>query len=301
MAIRPPDQPARPVAYTSPCFCHTLVAFGACDQGFLSGREGVVRMDTSPRNRTRSPVEDVLLSAPERGAASSFDNAVSAILPEKERRNYPDASKFEIPVEELRRLANNRGAPIRSSSGRRLLRTFFGFLIAASVGVLATVAWQHNGDVAKKTISSWTVVSLDWLRAKRPPDLDTTAEKDASTVSGRTPGNDAPAAFPQTASELEPRLIQKLKSIAANLAALKQSVDELSAKQERLSSKIEDHKAADQQIRPKTPPPRKRIPTAPPRPDAESVSPQPLPAPPASSLPPAASIPRPTSVVGEGQ
>ena len=258
-------------------------------------------METLSRNKTRSPVEDVLFSAPERGATRSFDNTVSPLLAGKVIRTDPDASNFEIPVEELRRLANNHTARIRPSVGRRLLRTFFSFLIAASVGVAATVAWQHHGDEADKMVRNWTVASLGWLSslltAKRLPfDLDTTAEKTASTASERAASNEAPSTAPETAVGL----VQKLKSIAGNLAALKQSVAELTAKQEQMSLKIENLQAADQQIRPKLPPPRKRMPAPPRRPNAESLSPQPLPPPPSSSLP-STSIPRPPSALGEGQ
>jgi hypothetical protein len=292
-------------ACSSPCFCHTLVAFHACLQQASSRiREGVVRMPTLSRNKTRSPVEDVLFSARDRGPPHSFDNGLSPLLVGEERRTDPGASKFEIPVEELRRLANNHASPIRPSIGRRLLRTFFSFLIAVSVGVAATVAWQHHGDEANKMVRNWTVASLGWLSSlltaqRLPPDLDTTAEKTASTVSGQA-ANDAPAPFLQTTPEMATGLVQKLESIAENLAALKQSVAELTAKQEQMALKIENLRAADQQIRGKTPPPRKRIPTASRRPSAESVAPQPLPAPPPSSLPPPA-IPRPPSVISEDQ
>jgi hypothetical protein len=255
-------------------------------------------MEISPKNRTRSPVEDVLLSAPER-RATSFDTVASPILPENERPTALDESKVDIPVEELRRLANNHAGPIRRSRGRRLSRAFFGFLIAALVGAAATVAWQRHGDAADRIVKDWTVVSLNWLSSWRPQRRDTTTEKAASAVYRRTAGDDA--VVPRTPLESAPGLIEKLDLMAANLAALKQSVDELSDKQEQLFAKIENLKTADQQIRPKVPQPHRHTPTASRRPDGGSASPQLLPAPPASSPTPAASVPRPPSVVGQGQ
>ena len=81
-------------------------------------------------------------SAPHRGSAGDR----VAIVANEDRPASWDASKLEVPVSELRRLAKvNHMVGTKPSIARRLLRTFIGFFIAAFIGVGATLAWQrHN-------------------------------------------------------------------------------------------------------------------------------------------------------------
>jgi len=158
-----------------------------------------------------------------------------------------DASELEIPVSELRRLAKvNHMVGTKPSIARRLSRTLVGFLIAASIGVGATLAWQRHSDETNKVIRTWAVASLDWVSsfstAKSPHHVGAAAEQsmsDSAQVSAHE------TALPQTAPPDGPfakigsnfsEVVQQLETAARNLAALQQSIAELAAKQEEMSS-----------------------------------------------------------------
>jgi hypothetical protein len=96
----------------------------------------------------------------------------------------------------------------RPSLGKRASRAFARLLITFCIGVSATLAWQSYGDAARQMIAD-SYPQLGWLAPQAAP-------------LGQTPANmAAPAA-------LSPELLQ-LKAMAANLAAVRQSVDQLAA------------------------------------------------------------------------
>jgi hypothetical protein len=96
----------------------------------------------------------------------------------------------------------------RPSLGKRASRAFARLLITFCIGVSATLAWQSYGDAARQMIAN-SYPQLGWLAPQAAP-------------LGQTPANmAAPAA-------LSPELLQ-LKAMAANLAAVRQSVDQLAA------------------------------------------------------------------------
>jgi hypothetical protein len=277
-----------------PCFWHADAfepIFGTENPFFPKARDTMSAMEN---NKTRSPLEDVLFSPHGPGeTGGSFGTG-------------PDANKVEIPVAELRRLANNHAGLIRPSIGKRTLRALIGFLISVAIGVAGAVTWQNHRDEANRAFRNWTAASLGWLSstlstAGPQPDPNVAAEKPVTTVSRQKAANETSAPALQTTPETVRGLVQQLDSIVQSLATLQQSVAELAAKQEQISLRMENLQSPDRQIKQKNPPSRKRVPIASRRPDAQSASPQELPAPPSSSRPPSSSIPRPPSVLGEDE
>ena len=132
------------------------------------------------------------------------------------------------------------------------------------MGVAATLAWQSYGDVAREMIAS-SYPQLGWL-APQSAFAETAPEK----ISPNAPVN--------TPDAIE------LKSILVNVAALRQSVDQLAAQfvagQQQIASDIAKLKSGEQDIfdkissapLPRSPaaPARKPVPVAPPRPSETS-------------------------------
>jgi hypothetical protein len=227
----------------------------------------------------RSALEETLFLArdphPDRG---SSDDRVAIVAKENRHASW-DASKLEVPVSELRRLAKvNQMVGTKPSIARRLLRTLIGFFIAASIGVGATLAWQRHGDETDKVIRNWAVASLDWVSsfstAKWPPHVDAAAKQsmsDSAQVSAHETALPQTGPVPQTTPSpksvpISSEVLQQLETAARNLAALQQSIAELATKQEEMSSNIAKLQAADREIRQKLATARKKVPIAPQQP-----------------------------------
>ena len=126
------------------------------------------------------------------------------------------------------------------------------------MGVATTLAWQSYGNVAREMIAS-SYPQLGWLAPQ-----SALAETAPEMISPKPPVS--------TSDSLE------LKSTLVNLAALRQSVDQLAASQQQMASEIAKLKAVEQDVFDKissAPPPR---PAA-----APARKPAPVPPPPQSS------------------
>jgi hypothetical protein len=177
---------------------------------------------------------------------------------------------------------NDQFASHRPSIGRRTFRTLARFFIAALIGVGAGFAWLYHGD------------------EKSRPDIDVAAEQTGSTPAGQMSARDAaPQSTPVTqtapapaAAAISPELVRQFEDMARDLAVMRNSVEQLAAKQEQMAQNIATLQAAEQDIIQKMSspplsgpvplPPRKKAPrVAPPKPAAQS-----------SSAPPPALLPR---------
>lgn len=191
---------------------------------------------------------------------------------------------------------NNDSLPAdRHAPSRRTPRSLARFLVAAAVGVAATLAWQSYGGTARQMIAN-AAPQLDWLllpaatdapsghaiavEQPSPPAVEGSTPQAASAQSGpvastapETAGSTAP-----TAPSLE---MQQLETMAHDLAAVRQSVEQLAAGQEQLARDIAKLQTAGQDI-------RRRISALPPAaaPTARKPVPPPQPAPRSSALPP---------------
>ena len=198
-------------------------------------------------------------------------------------------------------------APVEPPSTSRWAKSAV-MLVFALCSAAAAAAWQNHGDAAKQMISNWVPA---FAVTSSPPATETAAlgvQADApvAQASAAEPPP-PPAAAPQPQQEAalaaSPESTQ-LQSMARDLAAMAQQVEqlqagiaELKAKQPTIArdvAKISEAKPAE--MKPAAPNPRPRIAAAPPRtaavpphrpmqayPPAQAAAPLP---PPASTLPP---------------
>jgi hypothetical protein len=174
---------------------------------------------------------------------------------------------------------------------RRVSRAFVRYLVAIGIGVAGTLAWQSYGEAtkqiiatsapelgwspeAKEMIASW-VQQLGWTKplagpenaAVRPAVLE---PPQVAPVAQTAPQTIAPPA--PVAPSVDPEQVQQ---ITQNLAALRQTVEQLAAGQDQIAREIKQVLAADMEL-------LSKIPAPPPQPPAAAAR-KPIPAPPPSS------------------
>jgi hypothetical protein len=168
--------------------------------------------------------------------------------------------------------------PPEPSLGRRAFRALFRFVIAVGVGIGGTLAWQAYGDAARQMIATAYPERLGWIAPLAP----TTAPAPQS----------APAALASAAPPAPSVDEEHLKAMAADLAAMRQSVEQLarqvaSGQQQvsdeiaKLGDEIGKLQASEQDI-------LNRIPTPPPQRPAAAPSRRPAPPPRTFAAPPPA-------------
>jgi hypothetical protein len=157
-------------------------------------------------------------------------------------------------------------------------------MLAICIGVAATLAWQSYGQAikqiiatrtpelgwspeAKQTIASW-VEQLGWTKppagteiATARPSLPETAQ--AATIAQTAPDKVAPKA--PVAAYLDPQQVQQ---IGLDLAALRQTVEQVAASQTKMAAQVNNLLVTDMEI-------FLKIPTPPPPPAALSHKPTP--------------------------
>jgi hypothetical protein len=154
----------------------------------------------------------------------------------------------------------------------------FRFLIAIGLGIGGTLAWQAYGDAARQMIATAYPERLGWIA----PPASTTAPAPQSARAALA------SAAPSAPSVDE----EHLKAMAADLAAMRQSVEQLagqvaSGQQQvsdeiaKLGDEIGKLRASEQDI-------LNRIPTPPPQRPAAAPSRRPAPPPPTFAAPPPA-------------
>ena len=153
------------------------------------------------------------------------------------------------------------------SLGRRALRAFLRLVITLGVGVGGTLAWQAYGDEARQLMAGAYPEQLGWVA----PQATTTALAPQS----------APAALASDAPATPPVDQQQLKALSLNLAAVRQSVEQLATQvatgQQQMSGEIARLQASEQDIMNKisTPPPRPAPARKPPAPPPAVAAPPP--------------------------
>jgi hypothetical protein len=151
---------------------------------------------------------------------------------------------------------NDNFPSIRPSRGKRAWRALARFLITFCIGVAATLAWQSYGDAAREMIAN-SSRQLSWLAPQTAPTQTPPPNKVAPT----TPSPDQ----------------QQLNAMSLGLVAMRQSVDQLAAAQERMTNEITKMRAAQQEVLDK-------ISASPPRPAAAPTH-KPVPLTPSSQPP----------------
>jgi hypothetical protein len=161
----------------------------------------------------------------------------------------PVDTTFRPVADNVRRPGN------RASFGRRAVRGLIGFLLAVCIGV-ASFVWQSPyGDEARERVASWMPESFPTLpqfvltlfQPRESPGLaaQPTPSADQAVAAATAPAQPAasqPAAPAQTAPEaaaptaaLSPESRQLLQSMARDLAAVEQGIEQLKASQEQLT------------------------------------------------------------------
>jgi hypothetical protein len=176
--------------------------------------------------------------------------------------------------------------PDRPSLVRRASRRLARFLMTACIGVAATLAWQSYGGTAKQMIASWAP-QLGWLPSvpamNLPPSPEIAAEQPSppavqapapETAPAQTAAvaRDAPETAPAASSSFE---LQQLKTIARDLAAVRQSIEQLTIGQQQTVRDIAKLQTAKQDSRQSISPPRPAAaPTRKPVPTSSQPAPQ---------------------------
>src|SRR5580704_783243 len=190
---------------------------------------------------------------------------------------------------------NNDPSPTdRPSLGRRTSRSLARFLVMACFGAAATLAWQSYGGTAKQMIAN-SAPQLSWLLSlpamnppsgpeiaveqSSPPAVQASVPQAASAQAGAVASTASETAASTAPTAPSPEL-QQLETMAHDLAAVRQSVEQLAAGQEQMARDIAKLQTAGQDI-------RRRISAFPPAAatTARKPVPPPQPAPQSSAMP----------------
>ena len=202
----------------------------------------------------------------------------------------PLAPNVEPPLHAPPRFSGLNDAHLasdRPSFKGRIFRGLSRVLVPVLIGIAATLAWQSYGNEAKEMLRA-SAPSLGW-----PLPVSTTSASD-SVVAGQNAPVPQSAPLAQTgespAALTSHELAQQLEPVVRDLAVVRQSLDQLAAKQDQMVQSILKLQAAEQDIRQKMsslPAPRATAPRKPPQPAAQpSVQSSSVPSPPSSSQPP---------------
>jgi hypothetical protein len=143
----------------------------------------------------------------------------------------------------------------------RAFRTSFRFLITLGIGVAGTLAWQAYGDEAREMAATAYPEQLGWI-----------APQAGTTDVGMSNGSAAMGAPAGSATDQQMNN-QQMNTLAYNLAAVRQTLDQLAAQvatgQQQMSGDIARLQASEQDIlirlatpRPVAAPARKPVPPA---------------------------------------
>ena len=159
---------------------------------------------------------------------------------------------------------SDRVRAMESRTKRRSSRGFARFLVAICIGVAGTLAWQSYGEAtkqiiaasapelgwspeAKQMIASW-VQQLGWAKLATGPEntaaqLPVPKMTQAAPVAQAAPESVTPKA--PAAPSIDPEQVHRM---AMDLTALRQTVEQLAASQDRMVREIARLKAADGEI-----------------------------------------------------
>jgi hypothetical protein len=140
----------------------------------------------------------------------------------------------------------------RSSRGKLALQGLIGFLFAACIGA-AAIAWQSHGDAAKAMFARWvpqsdltsSLAPKNLVRAQPSPPAVQASEPRVAHPQPGTPAQTALEGGATTAAP-SPGQLQLLQSMARDLAAMEQEIEQLKASQEQM---IRDNAAVAEQLK----------------------------------------------------
>ncbi len=134
----------------------------------------------------------------------------------------------------------------RPSVFRRIVHACARFFFAVLVGVGVTLAWQSYGDQAVDMMRTQAPSLAEWLPASTGKQSDAPLGAAQPQLKPAIPTADQqlPAMAPAGSAEL----LQQLKPLAIDLTAVKESLQQLAAYQEKLTQSIERLERGQQAI-----------------------------------------------------
>jgi hypothetical protein len=202
-------------------------------------------MDTTPDPNQASPRQVLLDSADEELAHAQ----------EQLTRAGEEMARAE---EHLSRLEHDaaRGVRERSSLGGRAARGFTGLVLAAGVFAAAIISQSSYGDTAKHIVARWTP-RLATTASPTPDEPGLPAQlsprvAEANAAQIAVPPQSSPQDAPPAPAPVSPELTQLLQSMARDIAALGQGIEELKTRQEQMArdnaGAVEQLKAGQDQM-----------------------------------------------------
>jgi hypothetical protein len=197
-----------------------------------------------------SEADDVLTARADERLAHAYDQIARADeqlarLTEQLTRMEQDSAHSPIPLQHI---------PLRRQPrGRPALRAFIGLLAAAGIAGAAFIAQSSYGDTIRPVIAQWVAPylgSVSWASLAKP---DVAAQPAPSGVRlaavEAAPAQAAPLAQAATQDAASPPALASpelalLQTMARDLAAVQQGIEQLKAGQEQLAS--DNAKAAEQ-------------------------------------------------------
>jgi hypothetical protein len=235
--------------------------------------------------------------------------------------DFPHTNHQAKPVEDLPSLVprisdrlddetSDRVRAVRSQPTKRASRGFSRYLVAISIGVIGTLAWQSYGEAtkqiiaanasalgwspeAKQMIANW-VELLGWTKPPTGPENNAVqlpvpkmpqaaplAQSDSETAASTSTTPAAPSLDQRQVQQIESDIAAVQQTVEQRLAAVRATVEQLAVGQEqvlreiaRLHQEIANKITASPALRPVVAPARK--PTPPAAPSSPAPTPTPL-------------------------
>ena len=156
-----------------------------------------------------------------------------------------EIARAEEQLAKLERAGRRAAAAKRPSRGGRAVRGLIGLMLAACICVAAFVWHSPYGDAARQLVGSWApqlvaIASLPLEKPGLPAQPNPPAVQAAAKAAPPQPAPLAQSATEDVApapaaAALSPDLAQLLQSMARDVAAMGQSIEQIKASQERMA------------------------------------------------------------------
>jgi hypothetical protein len=200
-------------------------------------------MDTTLNPKQTDP-RHVLTARADEELAHAYDQITRA---------GEEIARAEEQLSKLEHAARRTVPGKRPSLGKRAVRGFIGLMLAACICVAAFVWQSPYGDAARQIVARLApqLVATASLPLENPglparpnPPTVRAAAADTAPPQPAALAQTAPQDVPPTAAALSPESMQLLQSMARDLAALGQGIEQLKASQEQMAR--DNAKAAEQ-------------------------------------------------------
>jgi hypothetical protein len=205
------------------------------DQTMVSVREPVFFKPPDilrwhPASAPSQPVEESAQPPRSRDAAG-FDSIDKGGVSDIRRGADRHANSIDVPVAELKRLAESHRSTRNETLGRRSLRIIALGVLLALVGAAVTWVWQYPGGDAKQVVRNWVGSS------------GTSSSESMASNTLPQPALTAPTVPPP------PELLDRLETVVRDLSLMRGTVEQLAARQEQMAQEIAALQAAEQDIK----------------------------------------------------